>query len=499
MSEPRTYMVASWLFLRLLGISYLIAFVSLARQIRGLAGAKGILPAAEVLASKDRGRISRFWRCPTLCWLDCSDEFLLVLSWGGAGLALLLTAGLAPMPILILLWMAYLSLFNVCRFFLGYQWDVLLLETGFLAIFLAPLTAWSRIGTDPAPLPIIVWLFWWLLFRLMFSSGFVKLRSGDRAWRNLTALHYHYETQPLPTPLAWYAHRLPLWFHKVSTGVVLAVELVGPILMLGPAPARYAACGSFIGLMLLIELTGNYAFFNLLGVALSLLLLDDAFWSAALPQWGVRESGATYRATGVTVLDAVIGLLALVLLFLSCDVMAKLFRKPLAWPGPLLKVLEWLIPFHLVNGYGLFAVITLERPEIIVEGSDDGETWHAYEFRWKPGPVNEPPRFVAPHQPRLDWQMWFAALGYCENNPWFVRFLTRLLEGSPPVLQLLKRNPFPQKPPRYVRGIVCDYRFTDRPDRRSGKAWWRAEFRGIYCPVLELADVPEGVPRRRQA
>jgi hypothetical protein len=289
----------------------------------------------------------------------------------------------------------------------------------------------------------------------------------------------------LPTPIAWYAHQLPGWFHKLSTAAVLLVELLGPLLMLGPAGLRYTACLAFIGLMILIEITGNYAFFNLLGIALSLLLLDDDLLRPVLGHFQtdpIRGGGATAPR------ECLFALVALILLFVSCDVVAKLFRWSLAWPRPLSRCLEFLAPFHLVNSYGLFAIMTTERPEILVEGSEDGVNWRTYEFKWKPGLVHRPPRFVAPHQPRLDWQMWLAAIGYCESNPWFVLFLMRLLEGSKPVLQLIKTDPFAHKSPRYLRASVYDYRFSDLRERRKDAVWWRAERRGTYCPMVESPD-----------
>ena len=490
MVEPRTYAFSGWLFLRLLGLIYLIAFASLATQIKGLAGREGILPVSEVLRAGDGVRLSRYWRVPTLCWLSTSDPFLLFLCWGGAVLAGFLLVGFVPLPIVILLWLFYLSLFNSCRLFLGYQWDVLLLEAGFLAIFLAPAEWWSRFGSKVNPSPLVIWLFWWLLFRLMFSSGFVKLRSSDKTWRSLTALCHHYETQPLPTPVGWHAHQLPRGFHKFSTVIVLIVELLAPVFMLGPSPVRYTVCAMFVALMFLIELTGNYAFFNLLGLALSLLLLDDEFWRPAIQQFAPAPASLTQDRISEldNLINGVVPLIGAVLLFSSCDVVAKLFRRPVAWPKFLSRCLEVLAPFHVVSSYGLFAVMTTERPEIIVEGSDDAVNWLPYEFKWKPGAVDRAPGFVAPHHPRLDWQMWFAALGYYENNPWFVRFLTRLLEGSAPVISLLKRNPFPLKPPRFIRASLYDYRFTDAGQRKERRAWWLAERRGIYCPALEIKE-----------
>ena len=486
-----SFTVAAALFLRVLGLIYLTAFVSLAVQIPGLIGQRGILPAGDFLAARRYWGFSRFWRIPTLCWLGSSDRSLLAQAWGGAFLALLLVLGLAPMLLLVMLWALYLSLFNVGRIFLGYQWDILLLETGFLAIFLGPFEWLASFPMEASPSPIILWLFWWLLFRLMFSSGVVKFRSGDRSWRNLTALCRHYETQPLPTPVAWNAHQLPRRFHKLSTALVLIIELLLPFLIFAPPPFRTVACFCFMGLMVLIQVTGNYCFFNLLGFALCILLLDDRFW---LSIWSsLRHSFETplpvpLSSTAFTWLDMTV---AVLILFLSFVAMLRLARIDLSWTGLLGAIYEFLDRFRLVNSYGLFSVMTTERPEIQVEGSIDGVEWRAYEFKWKPGEVKRAPRFAAPHQPRLDWQMWFAALGYYANNPWFHRFLLRLLEGSPPVLRLLKTNPFPKSPPRFVRGILYDYRFTDPATRSRTGAWWRVEQRGQYCPAIQLGDVLE--------
>ncbi|HWI59843.1 MAG TPA: lipase maturation factor family protein [Bacillota bacterium] len=479
-----TYALSGWLFLRLLGFIYLAAFLSLATQIKGLAGREGILPAAEFLQSRMRWGMSRFYRLPTLCWFNASDRFLSVLCWSGALLALLLVLGIAPLFMLVLLWADYLSLFVVCRLFLSYQWDILLLETGFGAIFLAPIEVLPHFPPSSAPPFVVVWLLWWLLFRLLFSSGVVKLRSGDPTWRNLSALCHHYETQPLPTPLAWHAHQLSAWFHKLSAVMMLGVELIVPFFIFGPAPLRYVAATSFILLMLLIQLTGNYSFFNLLSIALSFLLLDDQALRSTF-QWLIPSMPLSLAAAPLWRNWLGLGIAAF-LLGLSAEPVLRLFRFDFQWPKRLGNFVELLTPFRLVNSYGLFAVMTTERPEIIVEGSRDGVTWLAYDFKWKPGPVERAPRFVAPHQPRLDWQLWFAALGYYPNHPWVLRFLTRLLEGSPAVLALLRTNPFPESPPRYVRGILYEYRFTTRAQRRATGAWWRRERRGDYCPILEL-------------
>ena len=493
--DASTYGLSAWIFLRVLGLIYLIAFASVALQIKGLSGKDGIAPASDLMEWADERRSRGFWRLPTLCWLETSDRFLLFLSWGGAVLAMMLLIDFAPLADLILLWLFYLSLFPVCRPFLSYQWDVLLLETGFLAIFLGPTEVLPCFPPRHEPPHVTVWLFWWLLFRLMFSSGIVKLRSRDRTWRNRTALCYHYQTQPLPTPLAWYLHQLPPKFHRLSALLVFAVELGGPIFILAPPPLKCIAAGLFISLMIVIEATGNYCFFNLLGIALSLLLLDDRAVASILQKAGYHLLLPIHSAASPAGFRALAILVAVAVLLLSAEPVLHWFRYEIIWPKPLAVLIQFLTRFHLVNGYGLFAVMTTERPEIIIEGSNDGVNWEAYEFKWKPGNPKQAPRFVAPHQPRLDWQMWFAALGSYENNPWFMRFLNQLLEGSPAVLGLLKRNPFPEHPPNFVRGVMYDYRFATPAERKVTQAWWRRERRGLYCPAMELADTTYGVPR----
>ena len=490
-----TYVLSAWLFLRVLGLIYLTAFVSLAAQIKGLIGSRGIQPARGFLQAKQNWGPTRFLQIPTLVWWNASDGFLQFLCWGGAALALLLVVGVAPIAVLLALWVFYLSLFSVCRIFLGYQWDILLLETGFLAVFVAPFELMPGFPETTAPSKVILWLLWWLVFRLMFSAGFAKLRSGDRNWRNFTALKYHYETQPLPTWTAWYMHQLPGWFHKLSVLVMFSVELIAPVFVFMPPPFSYVPGAAFVVLMLFILLTGNYGFFNLLGIALSILLFDDACW---LPLFtilspDIQFSAASSNAAGWPVW-AIIPVVIIVALLSAEVIIGRLLRFKIRWPKPLEQLIEWLEPFRLVNGYGLFSVITTERPEIIVEGSDDGVHWLAYEFKWKPGEVNLQPRFVAPHQPRLDWQMWFAALNYYQNTPWFHQFLLRLLHNSPDVLALLTRNPFRDKPPLFVRALVYDYRFTDFAGRSAAGAWWRREQRGFYAPVLSLRGLSGDKP-----
>lgn len=471
-----------WLFLRLLALVYLAAFASLFVQVEGLVGSRGILPVSELLEwVRGRTGLEGYWLLPTLCWLGSGDGFLLGLCGAGAVLAGLLLFRIAPLPILFLLWALYLSLVNVSQLFLGYQWDHLLLETGFLAILLAPA------GLRPAatePPRAVLWLLRLLLFRLMFSSGMVKLLSGDPSWWSLTALEFHYWTQPLPTWIGYYAHQLPSSFHRASTAMTFVIEIAAPFLIFGPRRLRLVACGLLAGFQITIALTGNYAFFNLLTLALCLCLLDDE----ALPRWAKPDEPSASSKRSPSWRPWVVAPLAATLLLLSAaELFTVLGRRSLV--APLFPLRRILAPLSLVNPYGLFAVMTTTRPEIVVEGSDDGETWRAYEFSWKPGDPRRRPAFVAPHQPRLDWQMWFAALGSCEDNPWLIRFLSRLLEASPPVVELLPKNPFPAGPPRFIRTNLYDYHFADLETHQREGVFWERRFLGPFCPVLSR-DAP---------
>ncbi len=492
-AERSSSYLTRWLFLRLLGLIYLVAFLSLWMQIGGLIGSHGILPAADFLkTASERVGPERFWWWPTFCWLNSQDWFLHFQCGLGVLFSLLLITGVAPVLDLILLWAIYLSLSTVCRDFLGFQWDILLLETGFLAIFLAPRPWRPSLARETQPSLLVIWLARWLLFRLMFMSGAVKLLSADSTWWNLAALDVHYETQPLPTWIGWYAHQLPEGCQRASVFVMFIIELIIPGLIFGLRQLRGIACGAFVFLMLLISLTGNYCFFNLLTVALCTLLLDDGILRRFVPQ---RMAGPAPRAAaGEASLfrrlrRGSLGVLALTLLLISAvETLARLIGRQ-SMPRPLLRLVELASPLRTVNSYGLFAMMTTTRPEIIVEGSADGATWLPYEFKWKPGDLKRRPAIVAPHQPRLDWQMWFAALGDYRQNPWFVKFLVRLLQGSPEVVALLERNPFPDRPPRLVRAVLYEYRFTDRASRAKTGAWWRRERKGLYCPELSLRQI----------
>ncbi len=486
---PPTYLLARWLFLRLLGVVYLIAFLSLAVQITGLVGDHGILPARLFL---ERARAlygaTAYRVFPTLCWLGAGDGALRALSWGGAALGLLVVAGVAQAPALALCWLAYLSLSVAGQTFLWFQWDALLLEAGWLAIFYAPTQLVPSLGRERAPSTAMRWLVWWLLFRLTFLSGVTKLASGDPTWRNLTALDYHLWTQPLPTWPAWFAYWLPEWTHRTMLLLVLAIELLVPWLIFVPERLsrwRRAAAAALVFGQLGIALTGNYGFFNALAVVLCVPLLDDATLRRVVPL--ALESGdAEPRWKQVTLRGLVPAIAIVSTLTFVREIVQTVpgARGSFDVPG-----LEALAPFRSINGYGLFRVMTTQRPEIVIEGSRDSLAWREYPFRWKPGDVARRPSFVAPHQPRLDWQMWFAALDPAGAGPWLAALLERLLEGTPAVVALLAANPFPDGPPRYVRLAYYRYRFSTPAERAGTGAWWRRESAGYLTRPLTLADL----------
>jgi hypothetical protein len=399
-----------------------------------------------------------FLAAPTVFWLNSSDAAIQAVWIAGAVCAVLAFFNVFRRAALFACWLLYLSLVTASQDFLSFQWDILLLETGLLAEFLG----YSR---------VIVWMFRWLLFRLMFLSGAVKLLSGDPTWSKLAALSVHYQTQPIPTPLAWYAHQLPSWAQRASTGMVFFVELLLPICVLAPRRVRMFAAPWLMGFQILILLTGNYAFFNWLTLALCLFLFDDAALGRLVP----NRTAAPRREH-----PRIAWTVAAIIAVLSTSLLWQTFTGRAPWG--MQAILVYTAPFGITSSYGLFATMTTLRPEIIVEGSNDGATWQEYEFRYKPGRLDRRPPWVAPHQPRLDWQMWFAALGVYQQNGWFVNMVARLLEGSPRVTALLQHNPFPKTPPRYIRALVYEYRFTSWGQHD----WWTRRLMGQYLPPVSL-------------
>jgi predicted DCC family thiol-disulfide oxidoreductase YuxK len=489
--------VSREIFLVGLAAVHLVAFLSLWVQVDGLIGEKGVLPAAEFMArvgeqvNEQRIGWDRYRLLPTLGWWGAGDGVLHGLCGLGVLLAVVAVAGYGRALALFGLWLTYLSLSVLGQDFLAFQWDTLLLETTFLAVFLAPWRLGRMAARKEAPSRWARGLLVWLLFRLMLESGIVKLASGDPAWRSMTALEYHYWTQPLPGPGSWYVHHGPAWLHRACCVAMFVIELGLPWLVLAPRRLRGLAFLGFSVLQFVIMATGNYTFFNLLALLLGLLLVDDATWARwwrrgsggmpigirVPPSAGGGEAWRRRLLVGVAVISLVIGARPLVG-----------FVAP-GWNGWSSGLDRWFAPFRTFNDYGLFAVMTTSRSEIVIEGSTDGLVWRAYEFRHKPGALDRRPGQVAPHQPRLDWQMWFAALGDVRRNPWLVRLGIRLLEGSGDVVGLLRDNPFPGSPPKYVRARMYAYRFSTPEERRSMGHWWVREEKGLYCPAFSLTDV----------
>ena len=479
------YRLVSALFLRLLGVTYLIAFASLGVQIEGLAGSQGIIPIEMRLADiATYIGTGRYLQLPTLFWFNASDSALLGATLLGGLAALLIMFDRWTRPALVSAFILYLSLFHASHPFLNFQWDTLLLETGFLAIFLTPQ---SR---------VVILLFRWLLFRLRFMSGLSKLSSGDPTWSGLTALDTYFEVQPLPNPVAWYVHQLPEWLLRFGTGATLFIELVVPFMMFLPRRWRFAAAWITIFWQLLIMLTSNHNWINLLTIVLCLFLFDDKALQRVLPgrmtttlAWQPVPAGAgnttALRRFAVGILAAVIfsaGTLKLYELATN--------NKFSGNTGYLLNITS---VFSIVNKYHVFPTMTTNRIELEVLGSYDGKNWKPYLFKYKPDLLDERPQFIIPHQPRLDWQMWFVTL-HPRHVPWFGYFLMALLENSPSVTALLQDNPFANSlPPRYIRVDGYQYHFTDAEERERTGNWWRREALGPFAP-LPWAEKPGSRP-----
>lgn len=452
------YRATSRLFIRLLALIYFAAFLAIAFDIRGLVGTEGILPAGEHLAYLKSGAGDVAWlRFPTLFWIDHSDASLVAAAYVGCALSLLLLFGWRPLLSSIVLFVLYLSLFRVGQTFFNFQWEYLLLESGFLAILLVAL----------GPSRLLVFLFHWLLFRLRFLSGLSKLLSGDPSWQSLTTLNYYFETQPLPHMGSWYAHQLPDWLLKTGTGFTLFVELIVPFFIFLPRPFRLFAALATITIQVLIILTSNHNFINLLTIALCLFLLDDRALRK-LP--GIGRPTSSHRTAG-RFGKTVLSMLAAILLTSSSYAIYEFVtdrRAETAWDAPV----NWVRGWGMGNVYHVFPSMQTERQELVIEGSDDGRHWQAYRFKYKPNSEDERPAFIVPWHPRLDWMMWFIPPQNPAMRPWFERFMWRLRTNSEAVTSLLAHNPFPEKGPRHLRVMAYRFRFTTPQEReRTGKVW----------------------------
>jgi predicted DCC family thiol-disulfide oxidoreductase YuxK len=471
--QPARHVAVFSLTLRLFGIIAAIALISWGIQMHALIGTNGILPAQQYMTAvwQQIGALG-IWQVPSLLWIDAGDKAL----WGlfGVGLlgALLLVAGRAPRVGLLLVLSTYLSFVSAGQVFMSYQWDTLLIETGFV-LFLWSILAWG------------VWLARFLIFQFQLLSGMGKLLGGDPTWLNLTALQYHYFTQPLPTPIAWYAHQLPEWFHTASAAFVLLSQTLVPLLFFAPRRIRFVGAAIATVVQIAILLTGNYNFFNLLTLLLLLTLLDDrALESIWRTITHVQMPAPLLRAPR-TLTRAIAGLLAVCYLAIGA---LQIYQLPAgSLPTPAQAVIAAVQPLHITNTYGLFTNMTTERPEVIVQGSRDGETWKTYDFAHKPDTASDALPIIAPHQPRLDWQLWFAALrGNYQNAPWFRAFTRSLLQGNDQVEALLAQNPFPNDPPQYIRAQLYRFEYTSPDERRQTGAAWNRERVGTYMPAASL-------------
>lgn len=452
------YSLGRLLFKEGLAVLYLVAFVSAVRQFRALIGTDGMLPVPEFL------RTSSFRRHPSLFQWHYSDRYFAAVAWTGAGLAAVTAAGLTdrlPAAVCALVWLAmwllYLSIVNVGQLWYGFGWESLLLEAGFLAVFLG--------NADTAPPLLILLALRWLLFRLEFGAGLIKIR-GDPCWRNLTCLYYHHETQPMPGPLSWYFHRLPRPLHRVEVAGNHFTQLVVPFGLFAPQPVAGVAATIMIVTQLWLVVSGNFAWLNWAAIVLAVSVLPDSVLGRVLPV----PHGA--GATPAVFVGAVLAATALVVVLSYWPVRNLFAHRQLMNAS--------FNPWHLVNTYGAFGHVTKRRYEVIVEGTvdtrvDDYTVWQEYEFRGKPGDVHRRPRQFAPYHLRLDWLMWFAAISPGYAGSWFVPFVARLLRNDPATVKLLRHNPFAQSPPTFVRARLYLYRFTTRSERKESGAWWVRE------------------------
>jgi hypothetical protein len=516
------------LFLRALGLIYFSAFLSLLFQICGLIGPAGILPANEYLqAIANSLGHARYWYAPTLLWFNASSHMLRGLCWTGLVGSVFVTFNIWPRGMLAVCFVCFISLVSAASEFSGYQSDGMLLEAGFISLFLAPQGWRPGLGRWHPPIRASVFLLLWEWFRIYFESGIAKIASGDPEWRHFTAMDEYYQNGPLPTWIGWYVQHFPHWFHAATAFGTLALELVLVWMLFLPRRWRIICFCIVTPWQIAIILTANYTFLNYLVLVLGFLLLDDSFLAQFLPRrWKERflrtakataESGAvpaSFRLNSTDQLGAAPSMEASVIpkenrggtwaeqfrtqfAFLRIPITAVVFawlfytstlqmiwmiRPGFPLPASPVAALE---PLRIAGRYGLFAVMTRGRYEIEFQGSADGQNWVTYPFRFKPQDARKAPGIYAPYQPRFDWNLWFASLGEWRSNPIVPNTEERLLTGSTDVLSLFAGNPFPHEPPRQVRAVIWQYWFTTPFEKRTQGLWWRREMLGLYAPTLE--------------
>jgi len=463
---PESYTIVASLFPRLLGLVFFFAFGAFLFQIKGLIGKNGILPIGTYLGLIRANYPKKCYTLvPTVFWLNCSDTALMAVVGTGTALSVLLMLGVYPPLLLFLIYVLYLSIVHAGQDFLGFGWEGFLLEVTISAFFMS---------LTPVP-NVMVWISLNLiLFRFHFQGGAVKLQSGDPNWRNLTGVAYHYQSQPLPNTQAWYAYKLPIWFQKLSTFLMLFVEIVIPFGMFGPDWMRLGVFYCLFGLQILIWFTGNFSFLNHLTVVLCTVLVANQYLTSwfAVPETMSAPWALDIFCYGVGLFLVIVQLMHL------WDHFA---------PNPLFSHwLQKLSRYHIANRYGIFAVMTTTRNEIVFEGSHDGVEWKEYLFYYKPSEIERRPRRISPYQPRLDWQAWFLPFGHFRYDAWLGEFIYCLLKGNREVLALLRGNPFPDAPPRFVRALMYEYVFSTAEEKKKHGWWWHREFVREFTPPMML-------------
>jgi hypothetical protein len=489
-----------WIFIRALGLIYYSAFFSLLTQIRGLIGPHGILPAGEYLqALAERFGHAGYWYAPTLLWFSSGSYALSGICWAGMIASLLLVLNFWPRGMLAVCFVCFLSFVSAAQDFSAYQSDGMLLEAGFIALFFAPAGFRPGWGEESRPSRASLFLLMWECFRIYFESGVAKIMGGDPQWRNFTALDEYYQNGPLPTWIGWYMQHLPHWFHAATAFGTLALELGLAWLMFLPRRLRILCFLIITPWQAGIILSANYTFLNYLVLTLGILLLDDQCVLPWLPRFLKRSYLATKEAKP---LDAPVpeekwrtklreqfsalkpALAAVMLTWIFYATLAQMVWMVKPWPLPMTPV-SALEPFRIANRYGLFAVMTRGRYEIEFQGSDDGQNWLVYPFRFKPQDPSKAPRIYAPYQPRFDWNLWFASLSSWRQEPIIVRTEQSLLRDDADVLLLFAGKPFPHAPPRQVRCVVWQYWFTTPAEKQSQGMWWKRQQLGLYAPTLQ--------------
>ena len=493
------HFLARWLFLRALGLIYFSAFFALLFQIRGLIGTQGILPATDYLQSVRALGLLRFWYVPSLLWFSGGDRMLMTICWSGLIASIVLIANVWPRMMLLVCFLCFVSFVSVAQDFSGYQSDGMLLEAGFLSLFLGPSGFLPGLGRKQPPIRAAMFLLLWEWFRIYFQSGVVKLESGDPTWRNLTAMYEYYQNGPLPTWIGWYVERLPHWFHIATAAATLIMELALVWMAFLPRPWKTVCFFVVTAWQAVVIATANYAFLNYLVLVLAVLLLDDAFLQRFIPiLWQKKLAGNALDGKRETIIPAgatmasslrggIFAALLVWIFYATCLPLVEMFWHTALLPTKPVAALE---PFRIANQYGLFAVMTPHRYEIEFQGSDDGQHWIAYPYRYKPQALNERPGIYAPYQPRLDWNLWFASLGSWQQNLIVPRTEESLLRNDPDVLGLFAGNPFPSAPPHLIRVVLWQYWFSTPEQKHSEGVWWRRQLLGTYAPTL--SRLPNG-------